>query len=101
MLGDLSYEYDAAGRRVKMGGSYARQSLPPSLTSTTHNDANQLTQRGTLTLSYDDNGNLTSDGVNTYTWNARNQLQSMSGTVSASFQCDGLCPSGDGCGSGH
>lgn len=66
MLGDLSYEYDAAGRRAKMGGSYARQSLPPALTTATHNDANQLTQRGAATLAYDDQGNLTNDGVNTY-----------------------------------
>jgi RHS repeat-associated protein len=88
VLGDLSYEYDAAGRRVKMGGSYARTALPQALTSSTHNDGNQLTQRGTATLTYDDNGNLTSDGVNTYTWNARNQLQSMSGAVSATFQYD-------------
>src|SRR5207248_57061 len=39
-------------------------------------------------LSYDANGNLTSDGVNTYTWDARNQLASISGGVGASFQYD-------------
>ena len=35
-------------------------------------------------FTYDANGNLTSDGTNTYTWNARNQLVSISGGASAS-----------------
>jgi RHS repeat-associated protein len=87
-LGDLSYGYDAAGQRIKMGGSYARTLLPQSLTTATYNDANHLTQRGAATLTYDDAGNLTSDGVNTYTWNARNQLSAISGSVNASFQYD-------------
>ena len=67
---------------------YARTNLPPTLTSATYNDANRLTQRGAATLTYDEAGNLTSDGANTYRWNARNQLASISGTVSASFQYD-------------
>src|SRR5881394_549388 len=40
------------------------------------------------TLAYDNNGNLTSDGTNTYIWNARNQLVTISGSVSANFQYD-------------
>ena len=44
---------------------------------------------GTASLTYDDNGNLTSDGTNSYTWNARNQLVSMNGAgLSASFSYD-------------
>ncbi|MGH9816685.1 MAG: RHS repeat-associated core domain-containing protein [Candidatus Acidiferrales bacterium] len=43
---------------------------------------------GTTTLSYDANGNLTDDGTNTLTWNARNQLTAMSGGTTASFQYD-------------
>lgn len=87
-LGDLTYEYDDAGRRTKAGGSFARTLLPQALPSATHNDANRLTQRGAATLTYDAGGNLTSDGVNAYTWNARGQLASISGGVSASFQYD-------------
>jgi hypothetical protein len=49
--------------------------------------ANRLTNWGATPLTYDNNGNLTSDGTNTYTWNARNQLASMTG---ASFVYDGL-----------
>jgi hypothetical protein len=45
---------------------------------------------GATTLAYDFNGNLTSDGTNTYTWDVRNQLAAIGGGVSASFQYDGL-----------
>ncbi|HSE15991.1 MAG TPA: RHS repeat-associated core domain-containing protein [Pyrinomonadaceae bacterium] len=88
-LGTLTYAYDNAGHRIKVGGSYARTSLPAAEAGKVYNDNNQITQRGAATLSYDLNGNLTSDGVNTYTWNARNQLASISGPgLSASFEYD-------------
>jgi RHS repeat-associated protein len=88
-LGTLTYAYDNAGRRVKVGGSYARTSLPAAATGNVYNDNNQITQRGAATLTYDANGNLTSDGTNTYVWNARNQLASISGPgLTASFQYD-------------
>ena len=42
-------------------------------------------------LTYDANGNLTNDGTNTYTWDARNRLIAQSGPgVSASFSYDAL-----------
>lgn len=34
---------------------------------------------------HDNNGNLKSDGVNTYTWNARDQLVSVTGANAATF----------------
>jgi len=89
VLGDLTYEYNAQGKRTRMSGSLARTGLPQPLTSVDHNAANQLTQRGAAVLTYDNNGNMTSDGANTYTWNARNQLAAMSGPgLTASFQYD-------------
>jgi RHS repeat-associated protein len=88
VLGDLTYEYEKGERRTRMGGSFARTVSPQSLTSTTYNSANQQTAFGNQTLTYDLNGNLTSDGANTYTWNARNQLASISGATTASFQYD-------------
>ncbi len=89
VLGDLTYEYDAVGRRTKIGGTFARTSLPATLASATYDDANRLTQKGSATYNYDAEGNLTSDGANTYTWDARNQLTSISGPgLSASFQYD-------------
>jgi RHS repeat-associated protein len=86
--GDLTYEYDQGGRRTKMGGSFARTVSPSSLTSATYNSTNQQTSFANQTLSYDLNGNLTGDGANTYTWNARNQLASINGSVSATFSYD-------------
>jgi len=87
-LGDLTYGYDASGRRTKVGGSFARTLLPQALASAAYDDANRLVQRGAAALTYDAAGNLTSDGVNTYTWDARGQLASISGGVAASFQYD-------------
>ncbi len=88
VLGDLTYEYDPAGRRSKVAGNYARIGLPQELSSATYNDGNQLTEREAATLTYDANGNLTGDGANNYTWDARNQLTSITGSVTASFQYD-------------
>lgn len=90
-LGDLSYTYDASGRRTRIGGSFARLGFPAAIGSHTYNAANQMTQRGSSTLTYDLNGNLTNDGTNTYNWDARNQLTSMSGPgLTASFLYDGM-----------
>ncbi|HYL86517.1 MAG TPA: RHS repeat-associated core domain-containing protein, partial [Candidatus Angelobacter sp.] len=90
-LGALTYAYDSAGRRTGVGGSYARTNTPAAVSpGTPPNANNQLTQWNGKTLSYDLNGNLTNDGTNTYTWNARNQLLSISvnGVTTASFQYD-------------
>ncbi len=87
-LGNLTYAYDLAGRRTVVGGSYARTGVPQAASPATYNVNNQLTQWKGASLTYDANGNLTSDGTNTCTWNARNQLVAISGGVSASFQYD-------------
>ncbi|MGH7181350.1 MAG: RHS repeat-associated core domain-containing protein, partial [Nitrospiraceae bacterium] len=94
-IGDLTYTYDAAGNRIKTGGSFARSGLPPALTTVSYNANNQQTTFGTNTETYDLNGNLatvTDAGVTTtYTWNARNQLTGISNTgFSASFTYDSL-----------
>jgi RHS repeat-associated protein len=88
VLGNLTYTYDADGRRTSIGGTFARTGLPQAIASATYNANNQLTQWGSSTLTYDLNGNLTNDGTNTYIWNARNQLASINGGVTASFQYD-------------
>ncbi len=90
-MGNLTYEYDPAGMRSKVGGTFARTNLPPALSSATYNDANQQITFGARSLSYDNNGNLTNDAINTYTWNVRNQLTGVTGPgITASFQYDGL-----------
>jgi RHS repeat-associated protein len=76
---------------VKTGGTFARTGLPQPVTGATYNSLNQQLTFGGQTFSYDLNGNLTSDGVNTYTWNARNWLVSITGPgVNAIFQYDGV-----------
>lgn len=87
-LGDLTYGYDGVGQRVSLSGSYARTGIPTAVASATHNANNEVTNWGGTALTYDNNGNLTSDGTNTYTWNARNHLASISGGVAASFRYD-------------
>ncbi len=44
---------------------------------------------GGQSLTYDSNGNLTSDGSDTFSWNARNQLVSITGpNLTATFGYD-------------
>lgn len=89
-LGNLSYGYDANGRRISVGGSFARTNPMPTNSSTV-DVANRLTTFNGATLTYDVNGNLTNDGTNTYTWNARNQLIQISGpATTATFAYDAV-----------
>jgi RHS repeat-associated protein len=89
-LGTLTYAYDAAGQRTSVGGTYARTGLPAALASATYDDANQVATFGGTPFTYDANGNVTSDGTRSYTWNARNQLASLTGPVNGSFAYDGV-----------
>jgi RHS repeat-associated protein len=70
--------------------SYARTGLPTATTANAvYNLANQLTSWNGSTLSYDNTGNMTSFGTQTYTWNARGQLTATSGGT-ASFAYDAV-----------
>jgi RHS repeat-associated protein len=89
-LGDLTYAYDANGQRTAVGGSWARSNLPPALTSATYDDANQIASWSGAGFSYDANGNLTGDGIRSYTWNARNELTALTGPVGGSFDYDAI-----------
>jgi RHS repeat-associated protein len=89
-LGTLTYSYDLAGNRTTVGGTWARTNLPAALASASYDAANQIATWGSTSFTYDANGSLTNDGVRSYTWDSRNQLGSLSGVVSASFQYDGL-----------
>jgi len=88
-IGDVSYVYDAGGRRIGQGGSLAKLLSSPTVTSSAYDAANRLTTWGSNTLTYDDNGNVTSIGSTTYTWNARDQLVASSDGA-ASFGYDAL-----------
>jgi len=58
------------------------------MSGTTYNADNEQTERNGKKLSYDANGNLTSDGTNEYKWNARNQLTEITGGTKATFEYD-------------
>ena len=88
-LGTLSYGYNDAGERIAVDGTWARTSQPAAVASATYNAANHQLTFGAQALTYDLNGSLTSDGTNTYTWNARNQLTAITGPTPATFMYDG------------
>jgi len=91
-LGTLTYGYDLAGRLVARGGSLFQSVLPAAVTSASYDLASRLTARTvsgvTATPTWDANGNLTTDGVRSYTWDARNRMTTIPGV--ASFTYDGL-----------
>jgi RHS repeat-associated protein len=88
---DLAYTYDSAGNRTSLSRANGTASLlPAAVASATYDAANEQTAFVGATLTYDANGNLTSDGTNTYVWDARNRLVAMSGGATATFNYDAL-----------
>ncbi|MGI0013411.1 MAG: DUF6531 domain-containing protein, partial [Nitrososphaera sp.] len=95
LLGNLTYEYDKAGNRTQTGGSFARTGIPQAISTSNYNAANHQLALGDKTMTFDNNGNLSTitdaSGTTIYTWNARNQLTGISGpNVTANFVYDGL-----------
>jgi RHS repeat-associated protein len=78
-LGNLAYTYDQAGNRTQLDGSFSRVDLPQPVTLAGYDAANELVNWNGVPASYDSNGNLLSDGVNNFVWDARNQLGSVNG----------------------
>lgn len=88
-INDLAYSYDADGHVVEeSGNTTATAMVDPGLYvgANTFNADNEMTSflYGNP-LTYDANGNLTSDGTNTYTWDARNHLSAISGAAPGNF----------------
>ncbi len=89
----LTYTYDAAGNRTSQAETLARTGFPESMSTATYDAADRLLSWNGTPLpanSHDLNGNLLDDGPNDYTWNKRNQLNSISGASTTAFKYDGL-----------
>jgi RHS repeat-associated protein len=91
LLGDVTYDYDAGGGPVQIGGTWGTVRTPAGLTAATYDAANRQVSFDGVTQAHDANGNMISDGVHAFTWDARNRLVSIQGPdVTASFAYDAL-----------
>jgi len=87
-----AYLFDVAGNRTQEQVSIG---ITTTTTHFTYNTANQMTARQIgsdtpLTLTYDPNGNMTSDGVMAYTWNRANRLAMVNnGSYNTHYTTDG------------
>lgn len=90
ILEQLGQGFDPADNKTQVDQLIqSATALPPAVTAA-YNALNQQTQFASATLGYDPNGNLTSDGTTTYTWDARDRLIGISGGTTASFVYDAL-----------
>ncbi|MBX9667791.1 MAG: RHS repeat-associated core domain-containing protein [Candidatus Obscuribacterales bacterium] len=64
----------ATGLKNAINANTTMQALGISSTSSASVITVKATSMGSKTLTYDENGNMTSDGVNTYSWDAENRL---------------------------
>src|SRR2546422_5736364 len=95
VIESITYTYDAAGNRINLIRANSTATNLPAAVQAAYDAANEQIKFGnplppSPNLTYDANGNLTNDGTNTYTWDARNRLTAISGGVSASFTYDAL-----------
>jgi len=92
VLGDLTYQYDAAGNRIAIGGSFARTLLPTPVASAAYDAANRQVTFGGKAMTSDANGNLATlnEGAasTVFTWDARNRLASLNGGTAGAFAYD-------------
>ncbi len=78
--GTVSYTLDPVGNRTSASSSIS--GLSPI--SGTYNQDDQLASE-----TYDQNGNVTAEGGKTFTYDSQNQLVSMNGTVTITYDGDG------------
>jgi RHS repeat-associated protein/CSLREA domain-containing protein len=82
------YTYDAVGNRLTQASRIGGQ-LSNSVYD--YDDANRLRSVNGVTYTWDNNGNLLNDGVNTYSYNFANQLKTLTGSsITATYSYNGL-----------
>ncbi|MFI8515600.1 RHS repeat-associated core domain-containing protein [Streptomyces sp. NPDC085460] len=79
-IGHLTYSRDARGLQTSLTGTLASVAIPAAENGAAFGKDNRLTTFNGRSFTYDDEGRLTNDGHNTYTWNARNKLTSLTRT---------------------
>jgi RHS repeat-associated protein len=87
----FTYGYDKTGLRTSLDVSDPRFAPLFAVNGTetnTPNNLNQYAVANNKTLTYDRNGNLTSDGTNTYTYDAVNQLTAAVSTKNSTYSYD-------------
>jgi RHS repeat-associated protein len=92
-MASLAYGYDLDGHRTSKTGSFVTDVLPTTTSSPgTFDLNNRETSFNGTAQSYDANGNLTSNGIDTFVWNARNQLTQITegGNTKFSYAYDAL-----------
>ncbi len=84
----MTYTYDATGNRL----TETCQNVPGCTTHTSsYNAANRLTSVDGVPYTWNANGNLTNDGIKTYTYDHANRLSSVSGPQpTSSYEYNGL-----------
>jgi RHS repeat-associated protein len=80
---DLTYNYDALGNRTSTV-------INGITTNYVVNNMNEYTSVGGVTYAYDADGNLTSDGTNTYTYNSLNELTGIAGASTSTYAYNAL-----------
>ena len=87
ILESISYTYDENRNRTSMQRANTPVKLPDPKANITFNSANHMLTFDGKSMTYDENGNLTSVidscGTTTYTWDARNRLVAINGFNSA------------------
>jgi len=79
-LGTLTYNYDGDGRRFAVGGTLATTSIPAAQTFGYNND-DSLSKIGALTVTNDNDGNISSGAAGAFTYDERGHLQQSITTV--------------------
>ncbi|GAA4027034.1 hypothetical protein GCM10022232_85930 [Streptomyces plumbiresistens] len=90
-IGDLAYTRDARSLQTGLTGSLAKVALPAAETGTQFGKDNRITTYSGRDFTYDADGQLRSDGIRTYSWNARGNLTGLTRSgATSSFGYDPL-----------